>query len=62
LRIQCANRGIPIVGDRTYGDFTKNRNSKAQFLFLHSESIELALGAGTFKSCIFHPEYFKSFH
>jgi 23S rRNA-/tRNA-specific pseudouridylate synthase len=62
LRIQCANRGIPIVGDRTYGDFTKNRNSKAQFLFLHSESIELALGAGTFKSYICHPEYFKSFH
>ena len=62
LRIQCADRGLPIVGDRTYGDFTKNRNSKAQFLFLHSESIELALVAGVFKSYIDDPEYFKSFH
>lgn len=25
LRIQCAKRGTPIVGDRTYGDFTKNK-------------------------------------
>lgn len=25
LRIQCAKRGLPIVGDRTYGDFRKNK-------------------------------------
>ncbi len=25
LRIQCAKRGTPIVGDRTYGDFAKNK-------------------------------------
>jgi tRNA pseudouridine65 synthase len=62
LRIQCANRGIPIVGDRTYGDFTKNRNSKAESLFLHSEAIELPLGAGSFKSHVTEAEYFKLFY
>lgn len=61
LRIQCANRGLPIVGDRTYGDFTKNRNSKVESLFLHAESIELAQGAGIFKSHVAEPEYFKLF-
>jgi 23S rRNA-/tRNA-specific pseudouridylate synthase len=25
LRVQCARRGLPIVGDQTYGDFTRNR-------------------------------------
>jgi len=25
LRIQCSKRGMPIVGDRTYGDFRKNK-------------------------------------
>ena len=25
LRVQTAKRGCPIVGDRTYGDFTKNK-------------------------------------
>jgi tRNA pseudouridine65 synthase len=25
LRVQCAMRGLPIVGDRTYGDFGANR-------------------------------------
>lgn len=25
LRVQCAKRRLPIVGDRTYGDFQKNR-------------------------------------
>ena len=26
LRVQCAKRGLPIVGDRTYGDFAANRS------------------------------------
>jgi len=46
LRIQCANRGVPIVGDRTYGDFQKNRDFLSDRLFLHAESIALSLGAG----------------
>ncbi len=40
LRVQCARRGLPIVGDQTYGDFRRNREfAKAagtKRLFLHS--------------------------
>ena len=40
LRVQCAKRGLPIVGDQTYGDFPRNREfAKAagtKRLFLHS--------------------------
>jgi tRNA pseudouridine65 synthase len=40
LRVQCAKRGLPIVGDQTYGNFPRNRAfAKAhgtKRLFLHS--------------------------
>jgi 23S rRNA pseudouridine955/2504/2580 synthase len=40
LRVQCAKRGLPIVGDATYGDFARNREfakrTKQKRLFLHS--------------------------
>jgi tRNA pseudouridine65 synthase len=40
LRVQCARRGLPIIGDQTYGDFRLNRAfAKAtgcKRLFLHS--------------------------
>ncbi len=40
LRVQCAKRHLPIVGDQTYGDFTRNREFAKQHdtkrLFLHS--------------------------
>jgi tRNA pseudouridine65 synthase len=40
LRVQCARRGLPIVGDQTYGDFRLNREFSRQTgwkrLFLHS--------------------------
>ena len=40
LRVQCAKRNLPIVGDQTYGDFAANRAfAKAtglKRLFLHS--------------------------
>lgn len=40
LRVQCAKRGIPIVGDQTYGDFARNRAfaklAGTKRLFLHS--------------------------
>ncbi len=43
LRVQCAKRGLPIVGDRTYGDFAANRVfTKAggpKRMFLHSLEI-----------------------
>ncbi len=40
LRVQCAQRHLPIVGDATYGDFRLNRNFAkthgTKRLFLHS--------------------------
>jgi tRNA pseudouridine65 synthase len=40
LRVQCAKRGMPIVGDQTYGDFPRNREfakmAGTKRLFLHS--------------------------
>ena len=40
LRVQCARRGLPIVGDQTYGDFPRNRefarSTGTKRLFLHS--------------------------
>ncbi len=40
LRVQCARRRLPIVGDQTYGDFRLNREFARQTgwkrLFLHS--------------------------
>lgn len=59
LRIQCANRGVPIVGDRTYGDFQKNRVLKTDVLFLHSESIACPFGKVFFRPHMPHPEGFK---
>ncbi len=46
LRVQCALRGHPILGDRTYGDFEANRELGAERgfrrLFLHAEFLELS--------------------
>jgi 23S rRNA pseudouridine955/2504/2580 synthase len=40
LRVQCAKRALPIVGDQTYGDFARNRAfaklAGTKRLFLHS--------------------------
>ena len=40
LRVQCARRGLPIVGDQNYGNFTANREfaklARTKRLFLHS--------------------------
>ena len=40
LRVQCAKRSLPIVGDQTYGDFEANRafakERGTKRLFLHS--------------------------
>lgn len=40
LRVQCAKRGLPIVGDQTYGDFRRNREfaklAETKRMFLHS--------------------------
>jgi tRNA pseudouridine65 synthase len=40
LRVQCAKRGLAIVGDQTYGDFRANREfaklAETKRMFLHS--------------------------
>ena len=45
LRVQCALRGLSIVGDKSYGDFTYNRKiaraSKIDRLCLHAAEISL---------------------
>jgi 23S rRNA-/tRNA-specific pseudouridylate synthase len=42
LRVQCAKRHLPIVGDQTYGNFALNRafarETRSKRLFLHSMS------------------------
>lgn len=46
LRVQCAKRNLPIVGDQTYGDFARNREFAKRTgnkrLFLHSLRSEFA--------------------
>jgi tRNA pseudouridine65 synthase len=50
LRVQCAKRRLPIVGDQTYGDFALNRAfAKAtghKRLFLHSLEISFSYEFG----------------
>jgi 23S rRNA-/tRNA-specific pseudouridylate synthase len=45
LRVQCALRNFPIVGDRNYGNFSMNRKfaraSKIDRLCLHATKVEL---------------------
>lgn len=45
LRVQCATRHFPIIGDATYGDFDANRafakESGSKRLFLHSAETRL---------------------
>lgn len=45
LRVQCARRHLPILGDQNYGDFKRNRELARRFgtdrLFLHARTVEL---------------------
>ena len=45
LRVQCAARGMPIIGDKTYGDFSLNRkiakNTNIERMFLHATQVEI---------------------
>lgn len=50
LRVQCAARGFPILGDRTYGDFVWNKRLKAERLYLHAEKVSFSLGGMTFEA------------
>jgi len=50
LRVQCAKRHLPIIGDQTYGDFGLNREfakaTKSKRLFLHSLETHFAYEFG----------------
>lgn len=58
LRVQCAKRQLPIIGDQTYGDFALNRAfakaHRTKRLFLHSLetsfTYEFAGQVNTFKA------------
>lgn len=45
LRYQCSKQGVPIIGDRTYGDFSLNRvlakALRTQRLFLHAAEVSV---------------------
>jgi tRNA pseudouridine65 synthase len=69
LRVQCAKRGLPIVGDRTYGNFAANKSfAKAagqKRMFLHSLAVafEYAFGGDrhAFSAAAPLPPEFESF-
>jgi 23S rRNA pseudouridine955/2504/2580 synthase len=46
LRVQAAHHQLPIIGDRTYGDFKINAHAKQswglQRLMLHAEHIQMS--------------------
>jgi 23S rRNA-/tRNA-specific pseudouridylate synthase len=50
LRVQCAKRGLPIVGDKTYGNFGANREfaraGGGKRMFLHSLGIAFSYEFG----------------
>lgn len=50
LRVQCAHRHLPIIGDATYGEYAFNREFKRQKglnrLFLHSWKTQVHLVVG----------------
>lgn len=68
LRVQCAKRHLPIVGDQTYGDFRLNREfakvTGLRRLFLHSVetsfSYEFRGATHKFKALAPLPDEFKS--
>lgn len=67
LRVQCAKRQLPIVGDQTYGDFTLNRTfakvtgSKRLFLHSHETSFTYEFGgrSHSFKAVAPLPKEFQ---
>jgi tRNA pseudouridine65 synthase len=69
LRVQCAKRNLPIVGDQTYGDFPRNRafakTAGTKRLFLHSleTAFEYELGGRkhSFAAKAPLPEEFEKF-
>ena len=69
LRVQCAKRRLPIVGDQTYGDFPRNRAfakvTGVKRLFLHSMTTRFDYDFGgrrhSFSATAPLPEEFEKF-
>jgi len=63
LRVQAASRKMPILGDKTYGDYIINREVKKQTkisrLFLHASMIEFKLDSKSYKYMSSLPAAFK---
>jgi 23S rRNA-/tRNA-specific pseudouridylate synthase len=62
LRIQCSQRNLPIVGDRTYGDFEKNRafakSTGQQGMFLHAERVKVPFRGNDWEASVAVPVHF----
>ena len=62
LRIQCSQRNLPIVGDRTYGDFEKNRiftkSTGHQGMFLHAERVKVPFRGNDWEASVAVPSHF----
>lgn len=62
LRIQCSQRNLPIVGDRTYGDFEKNRlfakSTSQQGMFLHAERVRVPFRGNDWVATVAVPRHF----
>lgn len=62
LRMQCSQRDLPIVGDRTYGDFEKNKvfakSTGEQGIFLHAERIKVPFRGNDWEAGVVVPEHF----
>ena len=62
LRIQCSQRNLPIVGDRTYGDFEKNRiftkSTGQQGMFLHAERVKVPFRGNDWEASVAVPSHF----
>lgn len=61
LRVQCALRKYPILGDRTYGDFRLNRALKVDRLFLHAHRMVFNLETHRFDLVDPIPEEIRHF-
>jgi 23S rRNA-/tRNA-specific pseudouridylate synthase len=63
LRIQCSQRNLPIVGDRTYGDFEKNRiftkSTGQQGMFLHAERVKVPFRGNDWEASVPVPAHFS---
>ena len=70
LRVQCAKRQLPVIGDQTYGDFSLNREfakmHQTKRLFLHaletSFSYEFAGRSHAFKATAPLPREFTALY